>query len=96
MLNRDDEHFRMHVKMLLALNFVPVEDVITAFDQLTDECFDELQPLVDYWEDNYIRRIRRNRRGNLRFAVAIWNVHNRVVNDLPRTNNSIEAWHRSF
>ena len=73
---RDDENFRMHVKMLLALSFVPVEDVINAFDQLTDECPGELQPLVDFWEDNYIGRKRRTRRGNPRFAVSVWSVHN--------------------
>ena len=54
----DDENFRMNVKMLLALSFVHVDDVINAFDQLIDECPDELQPLVNYWEDNYIARRR--------------------------------------
>lgn len=93
---RDDENFRMHVKMLLALSFVPVADVINAFEQLTDECPDEFQPLVDYWEDNYIGRKRRTHRANPRFSLTIWNVYDRVVNDLPRTNNSVEAWHRCF
>ncbi|KAL3854324.1 hypothetical protein ACJMK2_013598 [Sinanodonta woodiana] len=26
----------------------------------------------------------------------MWNVHDRVNENLPRTNNSVEAWHRAF
>ena len=26
----------------------------------------------------------------------MWNVYSRVVEDLPRSNNSIEGWHRAF
>ena len=44
----DDESFRMNIKMLLALSFVHVDDVINVFNQFTDECPNELQPLVDY------------------------------------------------
>jgi len=82
--------------MILALSFVPPADVPTAFEELVDSFDGTMTPLVDYWEDNYIGRQRRNRLGNPRFSIDLWNVHERVVNGLPRTNNSIEAWHRSF
>ncbi|KAL8580684.1 hypothetical protein ACOMHN_004725 [Nucella lapillus] len=26
----------------------------------------------------------------------MWNVYNRVGDNLPRTNNSVEGWHRAF
>lgn len=84
----------MNVKMLLLLSFVHIADVINAFDQFTDECPDELQPLVDHWEDDYIGR--RTPRGNPKFAVAVWSIYNRVVNDLPRTNNLVQVWHKAF
>ncbi|XP_025102456.1 uncharacterized protein LOC112569024 [Pomacea canaliculata] len=29
-------------------------------------------------------------------VVAMWNVYNRVGDNLPRTNNSVEGWHRAF
>jgi hypothetical protein len=93
---RDDEVFRLNVKMLLALSFVPRAHVIGAYEDLVETFDDTMTPIVDYWEDNYIGRLRRNRRANPRFAIDLWNVHDRLVDGLPRTNNSVEAWHRSF
>ena len=30
------------------------------------------------------------------FDVELWNVRDRVERSLPRTNNSVEDWHRAF
>lgn len=93
---QNNENVRQHTKMLLSLSFVPVDDVIMAFEELAENCPNSLDPIINYWEDNYIGRIRRNRRASPRFAIAIWNVYSRVENGLPRTNNSVEGWHRAF
>lgn len=77
-------------------SFVPKEDVITAFDGLIAICPQNMDLIIDYWEDTYIGRQRRNRRAVPKFPISIWNVHDRVLNDLPRTNNSVEGWHRAF
>ena len=42
--------------------------------------------------------------GDLRFGVrhpptfehSLWNVYDRVVNNLPRTTNALEGWHNAF
>ena len=73
----------MAVKMMLALSFVHVNDVLAAFNELVEASPAELIPLADYSEDNYIGRQRRNRRGNPRFAIEVWNIHNRVCDNLP-------------
>lgn len=39
---------------------------------------------------------RRNVRRQPLFGLDVWNVYNRVDESLPRTNNSVEAWHRGF
>ena len=47
---------------------------------------------LNYFEDTYIgRQIRRTRRAPL-FQVSLWN----MIDDLPQTNNIVEAWHRRF
>ncbi|CAF0926976.1 unnamed protein product [Brachionus calyciflorus] len=38
----------------------------------------------------------RSVREKVRFAPASWNVHDRVLKDMPRTNNNIESWHKNF
>lgn len=92
----DDDNFRTCAKMVLSLSFVPVSDVPAAFEDLVDNCPPLMMPLIEYWEDNYIGRQRRGRRAAPRFGIDMWNVRDRVINKLPRTNNSVEAWHRSF
>ena len=91
---RDDENIHVHVKMLLAISFVPI--VTNALEILVESCPREIHPVLDCWEDNCIGRQSRNRRAEPRFSIPLWNVHDRVTDGLPRTNNSVEAWHRSF
>ena len=93
---RNNENFRVHVKMLLSLSYIPLPDVIAAFEELSGNSPAKQDPIIDFWEDNYIGRLRRNRRGNSKFPLPIWNVYNRILEDLPRTNNSVEGWHRAF
>ncbi len=30
------------------------------------------------------------------FSIELWNVYDRVISNLPRSNNSIEGWHNAF
>jgi hypothetical protein len=82
--------------MLIALSFVPPEDVGSAFDELNDSRPDNLQNVYDYWEDNYVGLLRRNRRANPLFPITMWNMRGSVANGLPRTNNSVEGWYNAF
>jgi len=38
----------------------------------------------------------RQRFRRLRFPYQWWGVHDRVLNNLPRTNNGMEGWHNHF
>jgi hypothetical protein len=31
-----------------------------------------------------------------RYAISMWNSFDRLNSDIPRTNNSLEAWHNAF
>lgn len=97
----EDVEFALQVRHLASLAFVPVPDVVRAFEALTDSDYYEqnaiLAPLVYYFENNWIGRLQtRNRRRVPPFEIAIWNQHQNVVNGLARSNNSVEGWHHAF
>ena len=87
--------------MLPALAFLPAGDVIEGFEELVDTMrilYDDVaDDVLQYFEDTYIGRYRRNapRRPPL-FGINFWNIFNRTDDELARTNNSVEGWHRSF
>ncbi|CAF3339785.1 unnamed protein product [Rotaria socialis] len=110
----DDQHFHINVKKLIALAFVPVVDVVKAFELLESEFDDNADELISYFEKTWIGE--RKRRGNIinqmlllitkffsvngrkipQFTHELWNVYDRVVADLPRSNNAIEGCHNAF
>ena len=87
--------------MICALAFVTPNNIINAFDTLCQEIRNNLNTdaddFLECFEDTYIGRFRQNepRRIPL-FPIDVWNMFNRTDQELPRTNNSIEGWHRSF
>lgn len=92
--NRDVE---LQARMIAAIAFVPLANVENAFESLQDTALNELEPIFNYFEDTYIGRPRRrNGRCNPMFPHSMWNMHGRVEEDLPRTNNHVEGWHRKM
>ncbi|XP_077539214.1 uncharacterized protein LOC144151918 [Haemaphysalis longicornis] len=82
--------------MLPALAFLPPAEVAEAFEDVMTRFPPEALQIALYFEDPYIGRRRRNGLLSATFPTSIWSVHRSVVEGLPRTNNSAEAWHRSF
>lgn len=93
-----DPDFRLFIRMLAALAFVPTDRVIESFDTLLESHSPSTaQRVIDYFEDTFIGRpLRRNGRREPIIARNLWNVNSRVDDVLPRTNNSVEGWHRAF
>ena len=86
-----DPLFRGNIRIIPALSSVPVHDVILAFDELCNHCSIDEQPVLDYFETNYIGELRRGRRLLPIFPHELWSMHNRVLNELRRTNNNLEG-----
>ena len=85
--------------MLCAVAFLPPADIIQGFEELVNKIRniynDKVNEFLDYLKDNFIGRFRRN--ATCRppsFALDLCNVFNRTDDHLPRTNTSIEGWHR--
>ena len=85
--------YNKYVKYLVALSFVAPERVHETFNEIknTDEFDEILLPLYNYFESTYIQGV-----NTTRFAIELWNTHNFVENNIPRTNNAIEGWHYIF
>jgi len=75
---KNDAEFSIGVKMVLALAFVKIDDLDTAIEALTEHIPPEVLPLLDWFEEYYVRRTIRYRRRPARFTPALWNVHERV------------------
>lgn len=88
--------FALFARMITALAFVPVQDIDEAIDVLGDVIPEDLRPLLDWLEDNYVGRPNRRGQGRRRplFAPETWNVYSRTINSQDRTNNFAEAAHR--
>jgi len=76
--------------MLLALEFVSINDVGDAFDEHSGECSQVWTLMLDWLEDSYIGWP--HRRGL--FPLEMGNVYDRVIQNMNRTNNRVEATHR--
>ena len=66
---------------------------MSSLDEETDII---LGDFLTYFEATWIGNVQRGRRRLPVFPQELWNVHERVLQDLPRTNNLIEGWHRAF
>ena len=85
-----NEELRHHFHAILGLPFVPIPDVRRAFDILKRKVDPGLAPVLELLENYYVLGRRRGRgRQPPRFPPESWNVHQRVLDGLPRTN---KAW----
>lgn len=93
-----DAEFALQARMIVATAFVPITSIDTALDVLNDVQTGldrQLQPVVDWLEDNYVGRLNRNgTRRNPIFPPRMWSMYERTINGLHRTNNHAEAAHR--
>ena len=67
---------------------------LTYCDNVTFQCTHEAEPIWDYFDDTMGHPWRHRRREAL-FPVDMSNMHARTGDELPRTNNSVEAWHHA-
>ena len=80
---------------------IPIEDVTLAWDEVILPFFEEnfvededVESFIGYVEKAYIGRLnhRTGQRKKPMFPAETWNIHQRILNDQPTTNNSVEAW----
>jgi hypothetical protein len=98
-LYENDAEFSLAMRMLPAIAFVPLPDILTSFEELCNSNIFpvEAQAVLDYFEDIWIGRPdRRQSRRRPRFATTLWNCYESTLHGDRKTNNSCEGWHRAF
>ena len=91
-----DQDFRTNIRMVSALAFVPREDIAARFEDLSQHCSPQEIPILGYFETNYVGELRQGLHRPPLFAHSLWNVHDRILLNLPRTTNAVEGWHNAF
>lgn len=98
-----DENFSLIIRHIPALAFLPPDDIPAAFDELKNHIPPEANAVVQWFEENYvhgrIRRILRDEnvmRAPPLFSPTFWSVVDNIEYAFPRTQNSVEAWHRRW
>lgn len=99
----DPENREVKVKYseMLALAFVPVDDVPGLFAILKPTFPENMTELANYFDRTYVngsrQQVRRRWRTTPpRYAPVLWNHYDTVLTDGPRTNNATEGWHNRF
>ena len=94
-LDEANVELRSHFHCILGLAFLPLEDVPADLEKLRGVVDERLDDVIDHVEKNYVLgRIRGRGRTAPRYPPRVWNCHIRTLQGLPRTNNSVEGWHR--
>lgn len=93
-----DSSFALRMRYLSALAFVPVGQVVAAFDAVLDAGIipAEAEDVLLYFEDNWVGRPHRRGRRNPKFPLEMWNCYEHALKSMPKTNNSVEGWHTGF
>ena len=90
---------RRDIQRLMALPFVPIDDVADVFDAIVENVDDRVLDFCSYVENTYIRghrALRRRRAVPPRFPPKMWNAYQQALDNSHRTNNVVEGYHSKF
>ena len=92
-----DFDFRIRVKKLSALAFIPLADLVSTFESLASEFLDDELALLSYFENTWIGQlVSGGRRLPPIFPHSMWNLLGRHYTGSTRTTNTLESYHHSF
>ncbi|XP_060878493.1 uncharacterized protein LOC132950896 [Metopolophium dirhodum] len=96
----ENEEFSLQLRCMWSLAFLHPSDIPNAFDQLKDSLPYDIQ---NNFEENYVHgKVRRKFRNGivsryeLLFPPSFWSIHFNHENNIPRTQNKVEAWHKRW
>ncbi|KAG0442365.1 hypothetical protein DMUE_0324 [Dictyocoela muelleri] len=87
---KEDKNFKMYVKYLLLLAFVPPDKIQEEFQKIlmlkqNNHCYNLI---TNFFKNNFLYSKIKNK------TIEFWSVYERLIAGIPTTNNSCEAYHR--
>lgn len=97
----NDVNFMQSCKMVMALAYVPLKEMRSVYDILVkSEGFptEDLLDFLNYFEETWLGYKKKRARTSVKpmFDTNLWNMNERTIQNLPRTNNVVEGWHSAF
>lgn len=99
----NDIEFSLQVRMLLAIAYVPIDDVVEEYESLIRSPYyieheEQFADLLNYYESTWIgvENSRRRRSRDGLFEISMWNCFDLIRSGRIRSNNSVEGWHNTF
>lgn len=95
----NNDAIRGSIRCLAALAYVPVPDVVNAFELLAESmpAHEHMDELLTYFEHTYVRgrrlRGRGNNYGSALYPIDSWNQNDAAFDGIARTTNIVEGWH---
>ncbi|CAF3943882.1 unnamed protein product [Rotaria sp. Silwood1] len=90
-----DDYSSLFEQLLLHYDYEP-EPILVDFESATLKSTKTMFPEAIQTGCLVARSTIISRRGKPRFSLQLWNIYDRVIQDLPRSNNAINDWHHAF
>lgn len=84
-----DENFSLKMRMLKCLSLLNVNDIPNYYAVLKANFSNDEKKIGKWFEKNYMCS-----RANAKYPVSFWSVNDLINENLPRTQNNVESWHR--
>ncbi|KAL4143748.1 hypothetical protein QTP88_006039 [Uroleucon formosanum] len=93
----NDIEFALKLRCLWSLAFLPPEQIPDAFDNLSAN-YSVPDVIKTYFEENYIRgKIKMiSISVSIIISPSFWSVYYNTENNIPRTQNNVESWHKRW
>lgn len=99
-LYMENTNFRDSVKKLVALTFLPADEIVQAFDDLMQNVCPEAVEVYKYFSNTYVKgSLKYTTRSGVEirnaplFPPSQWSSHDNTVEGIQRSNNVQEGWH---
>jgi hypothetical protein len=96
-----NKNFNLNFKMIVAIAFVVSSKIVKEFEKLLNYFLqtntDEFLINFMFWfEKTYVKSNMYKYSDEKENVVFVWSVYNNVIQQKPKTSNSLEGWHRSL